>query len=66
MRFIIEGEAGVESGNRESFDKMEEVFLDEFDSAYDVNVDSVWREQKILVYILAGNCDSRRFIIFQQ
>lgn len=54
----VEGE--IESGNRESFDKMEKVFLDEFDSAYDVHVDSVWREQKILVYILAGNCELAR------
>ena len=45
----------VERGGREYFAKMEKVFLEEFMASFRDHVESVWRSNEILPYILGGS-----------
>ena len=46
---------GVDEGGSELFAKIEEVFFEEFLASYSDHVESVWRSNAILPFILGAN-----------
>ena len=45
----------IEAGGRELFSKMETVFFEEFTASFADHIESVWRTNEILLYLLGGN-----------
>lgn len=45
----------IEAGGRELFSKMETVFFEEFTASFADHIESVWRSNEILLYLLGGN-----------